>query len=81
MILPRCAGHISVFLPLSVAFPDSVCDGIRKGLRFLSGLQTPEYANDIFVLTTAQAQAFDDAVYDKAVFKDRFVVVSRKSTG
>ena len=47
----------------------------------LSGLQTPEYANDIFVLTTAQAQAFDDAVYDKAVFKDRFVVVSRKSTG
>lgn len=47
----------------------------------LSGLQTPEYANDIFVLTTAQAQAFEDAVYDKAVFKDRFVVVSRKSTG
>ena len=47
----------------------------------LSGLQTPEYANDIFVLTTTQAQAFDDAVYDKAVFKDRFVVVSRKSTG
>lgn len=47
----------------------------------LSGLQTPEYANDIFVLTTAQAQAFDDAVYDKAVFKDRFVVVSRKSAG
>lgn len=38
MILPRCAGHISGFLPLSVAFPDSVCDGIRKGLRFLSGL-------------------------------------------
>ena len=37
MILPRCAGHISVFLPLSVAFPDSVCDGIRKGLRFLFG--------------------------------------------
>lgn len=47
----------------------------------LSGLQTPEYANDIFVLTTAQAQAFEDAVYDKAVFKDRFVVISRKSTG
>ena len=47
----------------------------------LSGLQTPEYANDIFVLTTAQAQAFEDAVYDKAVFKDRFVVVSRKFTG
>lgn len=47
----------------------------------LSGLQTPEYANDIFVLTTAQAQAFEDAVYDKTVFKDRFVVVSRKSTG
>lgn len=47
----------------------------------LSGLQTPEYANDIFVLTTAQAQAFENAVYDKAVFKDRFVVVSRKSTG
>lgn len=47
----------------------------------LSGLQTPEYANDIFVLTTAQAQAFEDAVYDKTIFKDRFVVVSRKSTG
>lgn len=47
----------------------------------LSGLQTPEYANDIFVLTTAQAQAFEDAAYDKAVFKDRFVVISRKSTG
>lgn len=47
----------------------------------LSGLQTPEYANDIFVLTTAQAQAFEDAVYDKAVFKDRFVVISRKSAG
>ena len=47
----------------------------------LSGLQTPEYANDIFVLTTAQAQAFEDAVYDKTFFKDRFVVVSRKSTG
>ena len=47
----------------------------------LSRLQTPEYANDIFVLTTAQAQAFEDAVYDKTFFKDRFVVVSRKSTG
>ena len=47
----------------------------------LSGLQTPEYANDIFVLTTAQAQAFEDAVYDKTFFKDRFVVISRKSTG
>ena len=49
--------------------------------EMLSGLQTPEYANDIFVLTTAQAQAFEDAVYDKAVFKDRFVVISRKSAG
>lgn len=56
-------------------------NAVKSEDEVLSGLQTPEYANDIFVLTTAQAQAFDDAVYDKAVFKDRFVVVSRKSTG
>ena len=45
----------------------------------LSLLQTPEYEDDIFVLTTAQAQAFDDADYDKTVFKDRFVVVARRA--
>lgn len=44
----------------------------------LSCLQAPDYENDIFVLTTAQAQAFDDADYDKTVFKDRFVVVARR---
>lgn len=55
-------------------------NAVKSEDEVLSGLQTPEYANDIFVLTTAQAQAFEDAVYDKAVFKDRFVVVSRKST-
>lgn len=56
-------------------------NAVKSEDEVLSGLQTPEYANDIFVLTTAQAQAFEDAVYDKAFFKDRFVVVSRKSTG
>ncbi len=45
----------------------------------LSLLQTPEYADDIFVLTTAQAQAFDDADYDKTIFSDRFVVVARRA--
>lgn len=56
-------------------------NAVKSEDEVLSGLQTPEYANDIFVLTTAQAQAFEDAVYDKAVFKDRFVVISRKSAG
>ena len=46
----------------------------------LSGLQTPEYANDIFVLTTAQAQAFDAAVYEKYFFIDLLVVVYSQST-
>ena len=45
----------------------------------LSGLHAPEYENDIFVLTTAQAQAFEDAVYDKTFFKDRFVVIAKKA--
>ncbi len=67
------------------AFPsggsaDSADDGSADNASLdLSLLQTPEYEDDIFVLTTAQAQAFDDADYDKTVFRDRFVVVVRNT--
>lgn len=51
---------------------------VPEGSEDLSGLMTEDYADDIFVLTQREAAAFNDADYDKVVFKDRFVVVSRK---
>ena len=54
-------------------------DSADSSLENLSYLQTPEYEDDIFVLTTAQAQTFDDRNYDKTVFKNRFVVIARNN--
>ncbi len=47
----------------------------------LSALTEETYADDIFVLTKAQAQAMDPdpEEYDIVTFKDRFVVVSRRN--
>lgn len=51
---------------------------VPEGSEDLSCLMTDDYAQDIFVLTKKEAESFPDADYDKAVFKDRFVVISRK---
>ena len=46
--------------------------------RDLSELMEEEYWGDVFVLTRAQAEQFDEELYEITVFRDRFAVVARR---